>query len=130
MAKPTILENFPEELRRDFGPYAAVVERVWDGDTVLVTASAGFDRYPCVWVRLLGVEAPELDEPFGHEARDFLSRLLPHGTPCVLLSEKMPRTGGQVVSFARYVGTLHLTGRRNVNEMANVELECLRAERG
>lgn len=47
---------------------SAIVYRVVDGDT--------FDAFPVGRVRLADINAPELDEPIGAEAKEALSRLL------------------------------------------------------
>lgn len=68
------------------GPYAVL--HVSDGDTIVVR---GEGRKP-VTVRLIGVDAPEVDgpyrraEPFGAEARDFAGSLL-NGQPVYLESD-------------------------------------------
>jgi micrococcal nuclease len=60
----------------------AVVEDVVDGDTIDVRVEGRDDR-----VRLIGIDTPETKRPdtpvecFGPEATDFVSRLLPAGTP-------------------------------------------------
>lgn len=53
--------------------------RVVDGDTYDVLAAGVVRR-----VRLLGVDAPELDQPFGRQAADSVARLLPVGQPVLL----------------------------------------------
>lgn len=63
-------------------PTNATVERVVDGDTVVVRAAGVRER-----VRLIGVDTPETKDPrrpvqcFGHEASTYTTRLLPPGTP-------------------------------------------------
>ena len=58
------------------------VERVVDGDTVVVESNLG----PRV-IRLIGIDTPEVQhpskglEPFGLEASEFVKNLLPAGTP-------------------------------------------------
>jgi endonuclease YncB( thermonuclease family) len=49
-----------------------VVVRVLDGDTFDVRVKKGIEATIHLW----GVDAPELDQPFGKEAKDCLSRLL------------------------------------------------------
>jgi len=69
--------------------YNAVVERVIDGDTVVVAVDWGFFRYDNpIHVRLLGCNAAELGTPGGDAARDNLTGLLPAGTPLVLQTAK------------------------------------------
>lgn len=59
-----------------------VVAEVIDGDTIIVDFTGSRER-----IRLLGVDTPETSDPnrpvqcFGREATDFVSELLPQGTP-------------------------------------------------
>jgi len=63
------------------GPGEAVVERVVDGDTIVVHVSGHDER-----VRLIGIDTPETVDPrkpvqcFGKEASDHTKALLPAGT--------------------------------------------------
>ncbi|MDB5234214.1 MAG: hypothetical protein JWR44_1207 [Hymenobacter sp.] len=75
---------------------SARVVRVVDGDTYDVLA--GGVRYR---VRLLGVDAPEPDQPFGHQAGDSVARLL---GPQRLL--RLTRRG--VDLYGRTLGTVRL----------------------
>ena len=58
---------------------AGRVVRVVDGDTYDVLAGGVVYR-----VRLLGVDAPEPDQPFGHQAGDSVARLLQSERPVLL----------------------------------------------
>jgi micrococcal nuclease len=66
------------------GPTLAQVERVVDGDTVVVNLEG-----KSVKVRLIGVDAPESVDPrkpverFGHESADFLRRLVGGPSPVI-----------------------------------------------
>jgi micrococcal nuclease len=51
--------------------HAATVESCNDGDTCRIMQDGRVFK-----VRLLGIDAPELDQPFGQESRDFLLSLL------------------------------------------------------
>ena len=57
--------------RRGTEPEYGSVGRVLDGDTYEVLLPAGLVR-----VRLRGVDAPELNQPFGQQAADSVARLL------------------------------------------------------
>jgi endonuclease YncB( thermonuclease family) len=70
--------------------------RVVDGDTYDVLSGGVVVR-----LRLLGVDAPEKDQPFGVQAADSVARLLPVGGPVLLT-----RTG--VDLYGRTLGALRL----------------------
>lgn len=53
--------------------YRAACLHVLDGDTIRVLADTGFGGRHEIDVRLLGVSAPELDQPGGAEAHDFVT---------------------------------------------------------
>lgn len=53
-------------------PPDIVVKRVIDGDTLLVTAPDGSEKR----LELAYIDAPEREQPFGREARDFVSNKL------------------------------------------------------
>ena len=69
-ARPTVAAPHQETGR---------VVRVVDGDTYDVFAGGVMHR-----VRLLGVDAPEPDQPFGHQAGDSVARLLRPERPVLL----------------------------------------------
>ena len=52
--------------------YKAKVIHVLDGDTITIEDHAGQMQR----VRLFGIDAPELDQPFGKKAKDFLRKRL------------------------------------------------------
>jgi micrococcal nuclease len=89
-----------------------VVERVVDGDTVVVSGNRS--------VRLIGVDAPETKDPrrpvgcFGREASRFLISLLPRGTTVRLV--------GDVESEDRYGRLLAYVYRRADGLFVNAEL--------
>ena len=66
----------------DLDPGAATVERVVDGDTLVIRVQGQTER-----VRLIGIDTPESVDPrrpvecFGKEAAAHLAELLPEGTP-------------------------------------------------
>jgi micrococcal nuclease len=74
------------------GPGAATIERVVDGDTVVVDIEGREDR-----VRLIGIDTPETHKPdspvecFGAEASARLAELLPEGTAVTLVRDVEPR---------------------------------------
>jgi endonuclease YncB( thermonuclease family) len=68
--------------------YAATVERVVDGDTLLVVIEAGFKVRVRDKLRLRGVNCPELGTPEGEKAKGFVQKALPPGSRIVLKSSK------------------------------------------
>ena len=71
----------PSNTGASSGPGEAVVQRVVDGDTIVVSIAGRDER-----VRLIGVDTPESVDPrkpvqcFGKEASAFTTQLLPPGT--------------------------------------------------
>jgi micrococcal nuclease len=72
------------------------VVRVHDGDSLTLVGSDGLE----ISVRLRGIDAPELGQPYGYEAKQALQSLLNAGT--VGLSE--PEKG----KYGRYVADVYL----------------------
>ncbi len=66
--------------------YAATVERVIDGDTLLVLIDAGFGSLVHERLRLRGINTPELGTPDGEKAKKYLTKLLPAGSDLVIKS--------------------------------------------
>lgn len=56
--------------------YTALIERVIDGDTVVVDVDLGFRIRQRITCRLDGINAPELRTPEGKDARDVLMLLI------------------------------------------------------
>lgn len=69
--------------------YNATVTRVIDGDTIEADIDFGFRRHDVrTPVRILGINARELSDDGGPEARDNLAALLHPGAPVVLHTVK------------------------------------------
>ncbi len=64
--------------------YPGIVLDVHDGDTLHVSLDAGLHVWVHCDVRLLGINAQELAQPGGPEARDHLAGLVPTGTVVVV----------------------------------------------
>ncbi len=108
MAKPHAFSSsaWPKALPISYGPYPVVMDHARDGDTFECFASVGFDSYPIIAVRILGINCPELGEPGGAEAKAFLEALMPQGTPALI------RTHGR--SFDRWVASVLLADGTDV----------------
>lgn len=74
--------------------YPAQVDRVVDGDTIVmhVRFSAEEERHG-VNIRVEGINALELSQKYGSEARDFAASLLPSGTEVILVHRKREKYG-------------------------------------
>lgn len=72
-----------------------------DGDTVVVAPSG--DRKTPVKVRLYGIDAPELGQPAGPQARRWLRKALPADTPVEVISYSQDKYG-RVVALVQ-IGT-------------------------
>ncbi len=68
--------------------YAATIDRVVDGDTLLVLIEAGFRIIVRDKLRLRGIDCPEVGTPEGDRAKRFVEKLLPAGATVVIKSHK------------------------------------------
>ena len=87
---------------------SATVERVIDGDTLILLVDLGYSVYSRQHIRLKDVNCPEVvgkDKAKGLEASAFLFNLLPKGTQVIVHSFKQKK------SFDRYVADVYLNER-------------------
>ena len=84
--------------------YHATVVGVHDGDTITVHIDLGFD---ILWrnqkIRLLGINAPELNTPDGIASRDALLSVIPVGTEIVMQTKQLK---GDKEKYGRWLGTI------------------------
>lgn len=78
--------------------YNGVLERVIDGDSVVVLADRGMRDYSRWTVRLAGIAARELGEPGGVEAAQMLGTMARTGAPCVLATVKPDKYASRVLA--------------------------------
>lgn len=79
------------------------MDRVVDGDTLVLVASVGLDDYPVFYGRLKGVEAMESWEPGGDECTMALELLCGPDTHVRITTDKLPRAGTERTTLSRYV---------------------------
>lgn len=90
--------------------YRAKTARVIDGDSLECLVDLGFRTFSLVLIRLRGVWCPELREPGGQEAREFVARLL---APTPYIEERPPvvvQSFRDRRSFARWVADVYIEG--------------------
>ena len=68
--------------------YEAEIDRVIDGDTLLVLIDVGFGNLVHDRLRLRGIDCPEVGTPEGDRAKRFVEKLLPAGSTVVIKSHK------------------------------------------
>jgi len=68
--------------------YAATIDRVVDGDTLLVLIEVGFGIIVRDRLRLRGINCPEVSTPEGARAKRHVEKLLPPGSTIVIKSHK------------------------------------------
>lgn len=85
----------------------STVRTVHDGDTLTLDADLGWTITYRVHVRIAHINAPELGQPGGVEARDYLRGLLVSSVVVTLTSHSLDKYG-------RTLGTLTLADGRDV----------------
>jgi endonuclease YncB( thermonuclease family) len=56
--------------------YSAIVDRVIDGDTLLLRVDLGFEVWINQRIRLRGIDCPEVSTPEGQKAKEFVENRL------------------------------------------------------
>jgi endonuclease YncB( thermonuclease family) len=79
--------------------YVGIVDKVIDGDTLLVRIDLGFDVWKTESIRLRGIDAPEMRSPAGKKAKSFVAAKLADIEFVVLHTYKTDK-------YARYVADL------------------------
>lgn len=82
--------------------YNVWVTEVIDGDTIRCRVDRGDYDYSTWTIRLLGVNARELAQYGGYEAKANLEALLPAETRCVLATVKPDKYGGRKVASVAF----------------------------
>jgi endonuclease YncB( thermonuclease family) len=92
------------------------VASVQDGDSLVVRGNGPRDR-DGFRLRLYAIDAPESDQDFGREARDYLNRLVRGRTDLILEPVDTDRYGRTVgVLYYRKVGRQHSVNRLMVEQ--------------
>ena len=99
-----------ERGEKDLYTYEAAVERVVDGDTLLVEVDLGFDTRVREYLRLRGIDAPELATPEGYKARAFVERELRKAPGIILRSYRAEKYG-------RYLADVFLPSGPCLNQL-------------
>lgn len=71
----------------------AVVVRVIDGDTVALVLDLGWRVSMAANVRIIGVNAPEVSEQSGRDARAWAADMLPAGMAVTFVSRQLDKYG-------------------------------------
>ncbi len=77
-----------ERKETDLFTYSAEVEKVVDGDTLRVVADLGFGIKTRQYLRLRGINCPEMDTPEGKKAADFVKARIRVASEILLTSSK------------------------------------------
>lgn len=90
----------------------AVVIRIIDGDTIVIDIDLGDDVWRRRTVRLVRINAPELNTEAGKRAASFVATYLPKGTELVVQTTKTHERYGRMLAevWSRATG-------RNLNDL-------------
>lgn len=89
----------------------ATILKIHDGDSFLADVDLGFHVTERMWLRLAGVDTPELNTAEGKAAREFVVNWLfkekPLDAPVVEITTVRDRQGDEKTTFGRYVAHVH-----------------------
>lgn len=83
----------PNELNKLLYTFQATVERIIDGDTLVVHVDLGFNTVTKQKLRLRGIDCPELVTPIGQKAKRFVQSLLKPNDVVVIKTHKDDKYG-------------------------------------
>jgi len=95
--------------------YKAFIERVIDGDTLAVKIDLGFETEQTHYLRLRGIDCPELTEAAGKKAKSFVEKQIGK-VPYVLM------TSTRSDKYGRYLADLHIPLKDAKTEFLNQRL--------
>jgi endonuclease YncB( thermonuclease family) len=89
----------------------ATILRVHDGDSFLADVDLGFHVRKKMWLRLAGVDTPEMDTIEGKQSREFVLGWLYKGdlskNPTVEINTVRDLRGDEKTTFGRYVAHVY-----------------------
>lgn len=92
--------------------YRATVLAIHDGDTITVDVDLGFGiRFEEMHLRLLGLNAPELNTTAGKLSQSYLVSIMPLGSTITIQTEKDKQE-----KYGRYLATLISDKWGNINQ--------------
>jgi endonuclease YncB( thermonuclease family) len=86
--------------------YKATIFKVHDADTFFAEVDLGFHVDKSMWLRLAGVDAPELSAPEGRAALQFVQEWFA-GCRDVVITTERDRNGAERQTFGRYVAHVY-----------------------
>ena len=89
-----------------------------DGDTITLNIDLGRRQYSIDSIRLIGINAPELSQPGGKEAREFLCLMCPPGTEVRIQTFKNKND-----KYGRWLGKVYLPSSIGVDCINDVMLQ-------
>ncbi len=98
--------------KEDLFTYKGYVQRVVDGDTLLVKVDLGFETRVRQYLRLRGVDAPELITPEGKKAKTFVERELKK-IPFIIL------TSSRSDKYDRYLADIWIPSTNDASRDTN-----------
>ena len=85
--------------------FAAHVDRIIDGDTLLITADCGFHVASLQRLRLRGIDTPELTSAAGQRARAYVEQALGAADLVVLTTQRTDRYGRYLADICYLPGS-------------------------
>lgn len=106
--------------------YSAIVQSVYDGDTIRVAIDLGFDNWKMnETIRLYGINAPEIrgeERPEGLNSKTWFTSKVPVGSKIVIQTIRDRKE-----KYGRYLGIIWFNGE-NINELMIAEGYATRYE--